>query len=88
MNNVEVDTGIEVRVYRGEGFLGISAEMSTGRWETHFAPIESSPWTYHADVDEAVKCLVRYGDRYGSYKSHNTDDSHAEYDDKYLDGLQ
>ncbi len=59
-NDSEVDTRIEVRVYRGAEFLGVAAEMSTGRWETHPAPLESNPWTYHANVGEAVESLIRF----------------------------
>jgi hypothetical protein len=60
VNDDEVDTGIEIRVYRGEEFMGVSTKLSTGRWETHPAPVESNPWTYHANVDEAVESLIRY----------------------------
>lgn len=81
--DTEVATGLEVRVYRGEEFLGVSAEISTGRWETHPAPVESNPWTYHANVDEAVKSLVRCNDVYRHQDFHLADDA-GECDDKYI----
>lgn len=63
VKDTEVATGIEVRVYRGEEFLGLSVELTTGRWETHPAPVESNPWKYDKTVTEAVEGLIRFHDK-------------------------